>query len=80
MRSYGATDIGRRREANEDSFLCDDELGLWVVADGLGGHAAGEVASREAVDTIYGMIKRGKNTLVIVGSDAPVFPPDEAKP
>jgi serine/threonine protein phosphatase PrpC len=63
MRSYGATDIGKRREANEDAFLCDDELGLWVVADGMGGHAAGEVASREAIDTIYGMVRRGKEML-----------------
>jgi serine/threonine protein phosphatase PrpC len=63
MRSYGATDIGRRREANEDAFLRDDEVGLWVVADGMGGHAAGEVASREAIDTIYGMVRRGKEML-----------------
>ncbi|MBV9947879.1 MAG: serine/threonine-protein phosphatase, partial [Myxococcales bacterium] len=40
-------------------FFLDDELGLYVVADGMGGHAAGEVASREAVDTLYGMVKRG---------------------
>jgi serine/threonine protein phosphatase PrpC len=63
MRSYGATDVGRKREANEDAFLLDDAVGLWVVADGMGGHAAGEVASREAIDTIHGMIRRGKDML-----------------
>ncbi|MGO9833191.1 MAG: PP2C family protein-serine/threonine phosphatase [Polyangiaceae bacterium] len=53
------TDLGRKRRSNEDAFFMDDELGLYVVADGMGGHAAGEVASREAVDTLYGMVKRG---------------------
>jgi len=52
MRSYGGSDIGRRRTVNEDAYLCDDEIGLWVVADGMGGHAAGEVASRLAVESI----------------------------
>jgi serine/threonine protein phosphatase PrpC len=61
IRSFGGSDVGRRRQANEDAYLCDDALGLWIVADGMGGHAAGEVASQEAVDTIYGMVKRGKS-------------------
>ena len=56
---YGLTDLGRKRASNEDAFFVDDQLGLYVVADGMGGHAAGEVASREAVDTLYGMVKRG---------------------
>src|SRR5215217_4966048 len=63
MQSYGGSDIGRRRTTNEDAFLCDDELGLWVVADGMGGHAAGEVASCEAIDTIHGVVKRDKPKL-----------------
>lgn len=60
---HGLTDLGRKRQGNEDAFYLDDELGLYVVADGMGGHAAGEVASREAVDTLYGMVKRGLGKL-----------------
>jgi serine/threonine protein phosphatase PrpC len=51
--------VGRHRRANEDAMFRDDALSLYVVADGMGGHAAGEVASHEAVDTIHGMVKRG---------------------
>jgi len=45
-RSYGATDVGKKREINEDYFLIDDKKHLFIVADGMGGHSAGEEASR----------------------------------
>jgi PPM family protein phosphatase len=50
--SVGRTDVGMKRDHNEDSFLIDDELRLYVVADGMGGHAGGGTASRIAVETI----------------------------
>lgn len=50
--AYGATDVGRVRDHNEDAFYVDSEGGLAVVADGVGGHAAGEVASAMLVEAL----------------------------
>lgn len=60
LRSYALTDRGKRRPLNEDAYLCDDKLGLYVVADGVGGHAKGEVASQESVDQIAGFVRQGR--------------------
>ena len=58
IESAGISDIGRRREQNEDSLFFDDSLGLYVVADGMGGHKAGEVASKLVVETIRDYIQQ----------------------
>lgn len=56
--SYGLTDVGLKRSHNEDNYGFDDELGLYVVADGMGGHAAGEVASSTAINAIFTFIRQ----------------------
>lgn len=56
FRFGGHSDRGRIREQNEDAFLFDESLGLAVVADGMGGHKAGEVASQMAVELIHQLL------------------------
>ena len=69
---FGLSDVGRKRKSNEDAYFFDDGLGLYIVGDGMGGHAAGEIASQEAVETVYGVVKRGIGNLRELQS-----PPDE---
>lgn len=52
INAYGLTDVGKKRNKNEDSFLINEDLQLYVVADGMGGHSGGELASKMAVSTI----------------------------
>ena len=57
MKVAAKSDIGRMRTNNEDCLLVDEQLGLLIVADGMGGHAGGEVASALAVEAIAAYIK-----------------------
>ncbi|MGB9609525.1 MAG: Stp1/IreP family PP2C-type Ser/Thr phosphatase [Bryobacteraceae bacterium] len=68
LSSFGLSDVGCVRTNNEDSFLIDPGLGLYIVADGMGGAEAGEVASQMAVQSVHSFLKstsiRDAETLV----------------
>jgi protein phosphatase len=62
LRAYGVTEKGRVRANNQDYFAVDEALQLCVVADGMGGHKAGEIASRLAVETLVEFLRDAKHS------------------
>ncbi len=60
VKAFGLTHVGRQRQHNEDAYLVSDDSRLFLVADGMGGHAAGEIASRIAVDAVSEFILHTK--------------------
>lgn len=78
LRSFALTDIGCYRTQNEDSYLCDDGLHLYAVADGIGGLPAGAAASRAAIDSLQDwFVKRAKKPFdyaaALAGTNDAVF-------
>jgi len=60
VKAFGLTHVGRQRQHNEDSFLVESDARLFLVADGMGGHAAGEIASKIVVESINEFIVHTK--------------------
>jgi serine/threonine protein phosphatase PrpC len=69
MEYFALSDVGKNRQNNEDCYLADDENNLFIVADGMGGHKAGEVASKTAVDNFIQYFKKKFNKKKFIVSE-----------
>ncbi|WP_229506861.1 PP2C family protein-serine/threonine phosphatase [Pseudoduganella rivuli] len=85
--AYGLTDVGTVRDANQDNFFIAPDMGLVVVADGMGGHEAGEIASADAITLLHSFIQAAQSEAPPAPSDATVpafhasaFDPVQADP
>ena len=66
--TYANTDIGRVRPENEDSFLCNDVLGIYAVADGIGGLPSGGQASQLAVTALQKIVSESWSCLSVIST------------
>lgn len=66
IKGIGLTDVGRVRSINQDSFLADDKTHLYIVADGMGGHVGGEIASRMCAEQISAYLQTNKSVFAQV--------------
>jgi len=76
LQAAGKTDQGLKRLNNEDSLLVDEESGIYIIADGMGGHSAGEVASALAMKTVNAGLKEGLSGCEWVSSPHVHLPQD----
>ena len=73
LQSFGITDIGLVREHNEDTWAAYPEHRLFILADGMGGHLAGEIASKESADHLYSLFVEWNPSLKTTVDEAKVF-------